>query len=117
MQRGSSDWFSRLQQYIRTAFPHAAVTAKNGCVPGGHSEFVAACLDKFVSQDADLILVEVRVACGMIGCKRKQLPVSRKQTALAVQSGTSKPLRHQHGQLNVSEAWHVLEPQIMLLAL
>ncbi|WIA15472.1 hypothetical protein OEZ85_002112 [Tetradesmus obliquus] len=66
VQRGSSDWFSRLQQYIRTAFPHAAVTAKNGCVPGGHSEFVAACLDKFVSQDADLILVEFATSDGYL---------------------------------------------------
>jgi hypothetical protein len=62
VQRGSSDWFAQLQRYIRTAFPRAAVTAKNGCVPGGQSEFVNACLDKFVSRDADLVFVEVRAS-------------------------------------------------------
>lgn len=61
VRRGSSDWFSIFTSYLRSAFPKASITTKNGCVPAAQSEYISMCLEKFVNQDADLIFVEVRM--------------------------------------------------------
>lgn len=60
VRRGISDWFSMFTSYLRSAFPKASITARNGCVPAAQSEYISMCLEKFVNRDADLIFVEVR---------------------------------------------------------
>jgi len=58
VQRGTQDWFSLFIKYLQTAFPKAAVTARNGCVPGTQTEYVSTCLQKFVNPDVDLLFIE-----------------------------------------------------------
>lgn len=40
IKHGTEDWFTHVENYLRTAFPAAAIKAKNGCVPAVMSEYV-----------------------------------------------------------------------------
>jgi lysophospholipase L1-like esterase len=59
IERGTSEWLTLFSSWLQGAFPAAAVTVRNGAVPLATSEYISACLDQFVDQQADLVFVEV----------------------------------------------------------
>lgn len=59
--RGQDDWLSRTLAFMRAAFPGAAISGRNGCVPATPTEFAGSCIERLVSTDVDLLFVEVGV--------------------------------------------------------
>jgi len=59
-QLGVTDWFSRLHQWMRRAFPASRLEFHNGCVPATPAAFMTLCLEHYVDPLADLVFVEVR---------------------------------------------------------
>lgn len=59
--RGTEDWFARVENYLRAAFPSATWRMRNGCVAATMSEYTSMCLDHFVDEDVDLMFIEYTV--------------------------------------------------------
>jgi hypothetical protein len=57
-QPGKTDWFSLVGAYLRTAFPHAEISMRNGALPATPSALMNMCLEQYVDADVDLIFVE-----------------------------------------------------------
>jgi hypothetical protein len=55
---GETDWFSLVGKYMKTAFPKANVTTKNGALPATPSALMNMCLEQYVDEDVDLVFVE-----------------------------------------------------------
>lgn len=55
---GETDWFSLVGSYLRTAFPKANITTRNGALPATPSALMNMCLEQYVDEDVDLIFVE-----------------------------------------------------------
>lgn len=60
VERGTSDWLTLFSSWLQAAFPTAVVSVRNGALPLATSEYLSACLDQLVEQQADLVFVEVR---------------------------------------------------------
>lgn len=58
VEHGEDDWFSLVVKHLRTAFPAASVTGRNGCVPATPSSFMNMCLEHYLDDDVDLVFVE-----------------------------------------------------------
>jgi hypothetical protein len=55
---GETDWFSRVAKYLRTAFPRASISTRNGALPATPSALMNMCLEQYVDDDVDLVFVE-----------------------------------------------------------
>jgi hypothetical protein len=55
---GETDWFSLVGSYMKTAFPKANVTTRNGALPATPSALMNMCLEQYVDEDVDLVFVE-----------------------------------------------------------
>jgi UDP-glucose:glycoprotein glucosyltransferase len=57
-KRGETDWVSLVGKYLRTAFPRTNITMRNGALPATPSALMNMCLENYVDDDVDLVLVE-----------------------------------------------------------
>lgn len=55
---GETDWFSLVGRYLKTAFPKAIITTRNGALPATPSALMNMCLEQYVDEDVDLMFVE-----------------------------------------------------------
>lgn len=55
---GQTDWFSLVGTYLKTAFPRANITTRNGALPATPSALMNMCLEQYVDEDVDLVFVE-----------------------------------------------------------
>lgn len=57
-ERGRTDWFSLVGAYLRSAFPRAEISTRNGALPATPSALMNMCLEQYVDDDVDLVFVE-----------------------------------------------------------
>lgn len=58
VDKGVADWFTLLLERLKAAFPAAAVSGRNGCVPATPSSFMNVCLERHLDADSDLVFLE-----------------------------------------------------------
>jgi len=52
---GETDWFSLVGKYLRTAFPRANITTRNGALPATPSALMNMCLETYVDAGEALV--------------------------------------------------------------
>ena len=57
--RLDQEWTRRVFQFINNTWPHANHTFLNSCKPATPSMLIDACLDGYVPEKVDLVLMEV----------------------------------------------------------